>query len=57
MSLRGEDHPRAKLNNKQVKEIRKLYSMGFSIQVISRNYKVSTWNINSIVSKKTWKYI
>lgn len=55
--LRGESHPRAKLTRVQVEQIRELYSMGFSTNVISKNFKVSKWNIEEIVSGKTWKHL
>jgi len=51
--LRGESHPRSKLTSEQVIQIRKLYSTN----VIARNYKVSTWNIEEIVNRKTWTHI
>ena len=54
---RGENHPRAKLTTEQVIQIRDLYSKGFSTAVISRNFKVSKWNIDEIVKKKTWTHI
>ena len=55
--LRGESHPRAKLTAEQVRQIRDLYSKGFSTNVIARNFKVSTWNIEEIVKNKTWTHI
>jgi len=55
--LRGESHPRAKLTSEQVKQIRDLYSKGFSTNVIARNYKVSVWNVEEIVKRKTWTHI
>ena len=56
-SRRGENHPRAKLTNEQVMQIRELFKMGFSTSVIARNYKVSKWNIEEIVKKHTWTHI
>jgi|TARA_B110000503_G_scaffold39066_1_gene64279 predicted DNA-binding protein YlxM (UPF0122 family) len=55
--LRGESHPRSKLTAEQVLQIRELYSKGFSSNVIARNFKVSTWNIEEIVKRKTWTHI
>lgn len=55
--LRGESHPRAKLTSEQVRQIRELYSKGFSTNVIARNFKVSTWNVEQIVKNKTWTHI
>lgn len=54
---RGENHPRAKLTNDQVRQIRDLYSKGFSTSVISRNFKVSKWNVDEIVKNHTWTHI
>ena len=54
--LRGESHPKSKLTAEQVLEIRDLYSKGFSTNVISRNYKVSTWNVEEIVKRKSPRY-
>jgi DNA-binding NarL/FixJ family response regulator len=54
---RGESHPKAKLTNEQVLQIRDLYSKGFSINVIARNFKVSQWNIKEIVSGNTWTHL
>ena len=57
MGLKGESHPRSKLTTEQVIQIRELYSKGFSTNVIARNFKVSTWNIEEIVKRKTWTHI
>ena len=55
--LRGESHPRAKLTNEQVRQIRTLYNQGFSVNVIARNFKVSKWNVEQIVKNITWTHI
>jgi len=55
--LRGESHPRSKLTSEQVLQIRELYEQGFSTNIIARNYKVSKWNIEEIVNRKTWTHI
>lgn len=55
--LRGESHPRSKLTEKQVYEIRELYEKGFSANVIARNYKVSAWNVEEIADRKTWQHL
>jgi DNA-binding NarL/FixJ family response regulator len=57
LSRRGENHPKAKLTNEQVRIIRELFSKGFSTNVIARNFKVSTWNIEEIVKRRTWTHI
>ncbi len=55
--LRGESHPMSKLTNEQVKQIRELYSQGFSTNVIARNFKVSKWNVEQIIKNKTWTHL
>jgi predicted DNA-binding protein YlxM (UPF0122 family) len=55
--LRGESHPRAKLTSEQVLQIRDLYSKGFSTNVIARNFKISTWNVDEICKRKTWTHL
>ena len=55
--LRGESHPQAKLTTEQVIQIRDLYSKGFSTNVIARNFKISTWNVDEIVKRKTWTHL
>ncbi len=55
--LRGESHPMSKLTEKQVYEIRELSKKGFSANVIARNYKVSTWNVEEIAERKTWTHL
>lgn len=57
MRLRGENHPKAKLNNSQVLEIRKLYEAGFSTNLIARNFGISKWNVVEIGERKTWTHI
>ena len=55
--LRGESHPKATLTAEQVLQIRDLYSKGFSTNVIARNFKVSTWNVEEICKRKTWTHL
>ena len=55
--LRGENHPRAKLTNEQVRKIRELYNSGFSHKLIARNFKISTWNVKEIGEGITWKHL
>ncbi len=57
MGLKGELHPNSKLTTADVLQIRNLASQGFSLKTISRNYKVSLWNIKGIVDRKIWKHI
>lgn len=55
--LKGEAHPQAKLTSEQVIQIRKLYSQGFSTNVISKRFDVSKRNIKSIVAHETWTHL
>jgi predicted DNA-binding protein YlxM (UPF0122 family) len=55
--LKGEGHPKAKLTEHQVLKIRQLFDNGFSVRVIAKNFRVSNWNVKSIVSKKTWSHL
>jgi hypothetical protein len=57
MGLKGELHPNAKLSMDDVMQIRNLAAQGFSLKIISRNYKVSLWSVQGIVDRKTWKHI
>ena len=45
------------LTEEQVLQIRDLYKQGFSTNVIARNFKVSKWNVEEIVKKKTWTHL
>lgn len=55
--LRGESHPQSKLTGEQVLQIRKLYSQGFSVNVIAKNFDISKWNVKQIVTNKTWTHL
>lgn len=55
--LRGENHPNSKLKSNDVKVIRELYATGFSVNVLAKNFKVSKWNIKSIIKRQTWKHL
>lgn len=55
--VRGELHPKAKLTEDEVRMIRELFNMGFSTKIISKNYKVSEWNVKSIVKNLTWTHL
>lgn len=56
-ALRGESHPNSKLTDDQVIQIRELFGKGFSIRVIAKNFKISDWNVRSIVKYDTWKHL
>mgnify|MGYP001004123353 CR=1 FL=1 len=53
----GENHWNSKLTSEQVKEIRKLFDAGFSYKLIARNFKISTWNVQEIGKRETWKHL
>lgn len=53
----GEKQGRAKLKNKQIVEIRKLFKQGFSPKQLSIKFNVTRRNIQLIIDKKTWKHI
>lgn len=55
-SVRGEDHPHAKLSEEDVREIRKLYSGGgYSHSELGKRYGVSKGAISGILSGRNWK--
>lgn len=57
-TLRGEGHPRRKLNNKSVVDIRKSYLLGtMSISELTIKYGVSRTTIRYIINRKTWTQI
>jgi len=54
----GTKHGRSKLTNKNILNIRKLYSTGnYSLAELGRKYKVSYQHIKRIVSGKQWTHI
>lgn len=53
--LAAERHPRAKLTNEQVFEIRKLCATGQSRASIAKDMGVSRTTVNLIANGKTWK--
>lgn len=55
---RGGNNPRAKLMEKQVKEIRELYeTKRYSYQDLANTFKVSKGVISHIFNKRSWNYI
>ncbi len=54
----GKNHPLAKLNEKQVLEIRKLYfTKKYTLKVLGKMFNVSIPQISSIINNKSWKHI
>lgn len=53
----GITHPRAKISDKNVIEIRKLYREGKSQKEIAKIFKVGQAHISKIIRKNLWKHI
>lgn len=53
--LRGMKNPQSKLNDKQILNIRKLYSENFTLTEIAKKYNISIPNVYYIVNEFTWK--
>jgi len=56
-SARGEKNYHAKLNEEKVKQIRFLYSKGYTYNQLSELYSVSRGTISKIVRNKIWNHI
>lgn len=57
-ALKGENHPRAKLTEAQVVEIRKLYKSGkHTHRGLSERFGVAFSQIRGIVTYATWKHV
>lgn len=54
-NLKGEKHPKAKLNKQDVDEIRKLINKGVYQKEIALIYGVSNSTINAINTGRSWK--
>jgi len=58
ISRKGEKHAMSKLKNKDVKQIRTLYSSGMYNQTeIAIKYDITQANVSEIVRNKTWQNI
>lgn len=55
--FRGESSVFAKLNEKQVIQIRKLSSSGASQREIAKTFAIAQTTVSSIVKRKIWKHI
>lgn len=53
----GENHPRSKLKEADVIEIRQMAECGYSRLSISQKFGVSTSAISSILKGKTWGHL
>jgi hypothetical protein len=56
-NLRGIDHPKCKLTEQQVREIKVLISAGTGTRAIGRKYGVSQGAIEMIARGTNWKHI
>jgi len=54
---RGTNHPRAKLSDKQVIEIRALSASGIVGADLGRQFKVGRHTISAIIHRKSWMHI
>jgi len=54
LSLSGSKHPRAKLTEAQVKQIRKMVEQGIPQYILAKRFKVSQSTINAIIKKRNW---
>jgi hypothetical protein len=54
----GENSKLAKLKEKEVIEIRRLYSLGgISMYKLAKNYKVSKKTVMCVIKRETWKHV
>lgn len=57
-SMPGEKHPRSKLNESQVREIRRLYSTGkYTCKTLGNQFEVSSSLISYIINHKRWSHL
>ena len=57
VKCRGEKNHKAVLTEKQVLEIRKLRTDGFSLDYIKDKYSISKSAVSAIINRRTWKHI
>jgi hypothetical protein len=53
----GEDNPASKLKKSDVRQIRFLYSHGYSKRKLSQIYDVSRRTIKDVVDRESWKHV
>lgn len=53
----GEKHGMAKVNADQVREIRRLSSVGVSSSEIAKRFGISQHNVGNICARRSWKHI
>lgn len=55
---RGERHPRAKLTDDKVREIRRVYADGeISMERLGKKYDVTAQVIYAVIRNKTWRHV
>lgn len=54
---RGEKHSGAKLNNEQVREIRRLNASGMTARELSKKYQIEVSHMFRIIRRDVWKHI
>ncbi|PHE75181.1 endodeoxyribonuclease [Bacillus wiedmannii] len=57
IAKRGTEHTLSKLNDNDIREIRKMSANGISKMQISKEFNVSRSLISHIVSRKRWKHV
>lgn len=55
--VRGEDHPCAKLTERQVRDIRQGYDDGTSVQDLAAKHKVSAGVVYSVLTRESWRHV
>jgi len=53
----GEDHPKSKLVESQVFELRDLYSKGVSQRALSHQFGITHQAVYAIVHGRSWKHL
>ena len=56
-ALRGGQHPRAKLTDEQVAEIKRLRASGVTAPAIAEQFGVSKWTVYKIGEGTRWKHV
>ena len=57
LMLKGSRHPHAKLNTKQVIEMRKLYAQGYTNVELTSLFNVGRTSVSSVVHRQGWKHV
>ena len=56
--VRGVDHPRAKLTEKDVREIRRLYAAGgMGLKALGKQFGITPMTVRAVVTRKSWRHI